>query len=268
MAFYTDITLGKYYASDSWIHALDPRTKLTSLMGLMICLLITLRPLMLIFFGIVAVISIRAAKLPLALVLRNLRPFAWLFAITVLVHIFWTRGEVVYQIPWIGLDISHEGLLLGFVYSMRLALLVVYAAILTLTTLPIEIADALESLFSPLERLRVPTHEMVMMLTLSLRFIPTLMEEAQRIKNAQISRGATFEGNILEKVKSVIPLILPLFVSAFRRADDLALAMDSRCYSGGKGRSRYKSLHFAGKDYVVLTGTFLLMLAIILIETG
>jgi energy-coupling factor transport system permease protein len=142
--------------------------------------------------------------------------------------------------------------MLGLIYSVRLVLLIILAALLTLTTSPIELTDALEKMLGPLKRFKVPTHEIVMMLTLSLRFIPTLLEEALRLKNAQMSRGATFDGNLVQRIKSVVPLILPLFISAFRRADDLALAMDSRCYTGGDGRSSFRKLKFKTADYFVL----------------
>ncbi len=253
MALFNDITLGHYYPGDSFIHRLDPRTKLIAIMVLMTSLLVSYRPILLFGFILLTIFIVILSRFPVSLVFRNLRPFIWLFAITLTVHIFWTPGRILWHIPLIGIDVTSEGLRMGLVYSIRLALLIVYAAILTLSTSPIELTDSLERLLSPLKRLRVPTHEIIMMLTLSLRFIPTLLEEAQRIKNAQLSRGATFEGNVIRRIRSIIPLILPLFVSAFRRADELALAMDSRCYMGGEGRTSYKVLQFKAADYLVLT---------------
>ncbi len=250
MPLFTDISLGHYYSCDSFIHKLDPRTKIISILVLMIGLLFSFQPVVLIGYGLFFTFVIYLSKLPWSLVLKNLRPFIWLFILTLLIHVLWTSGDKIITIPYLNIGISHEGLLLGIVYSLRLLLLIIIAAVLTLTTSPIELTDALEKLFYPLKRFRIPTHEIVMMLTLSLRFIPTLMEEAQRIKNAQISRGVSFEGNIVNRMKNIIPLILPLFISAFKRADDLALAMDSRCYTGGNNRTCFKKLQFEKPDFI------------------
>ena len=252
MSFFNDISLGYYYPGDSFVHRLDPRTKLIVMLLLMTTLLISYEMFVLIGFFIVTGMTIFFCRIPASLILRNLKPFLWLFAITMAVHLFWTPGRTIFHLPVFHVDMTREGLLLGFIYSFRLALLIVFAALLTLTTSPIELTDALEKLFTPFKRLRVPTHEIIMMLTLSLRFIPTLLEEAQRIKNAQISRGATFEGGLARKMRNILPLILPLFVSAFRRADELAWAMDSRCYRGGEGRTTYKRLQFQVADFFIL----------------
>jgi len=265
VAFFNDITLGQYYPADSCIHRLDPRTKFLAITAIMIGLMISRNMLVFGVIGIFCIFAIRLSRLPIALVLKNVKPFLWLFLLTICIHVFFTSGRAIVELPVVGIRISEEGLLLGGLYSIRLALLIVFAAMLTLTTSPIELTDALEKLFAPLRILRVPTHEIVMMMTLSLRFIPTLMEEAERLRKAQVSRGATFEGNIVQRVKSVIPLILPLFVSAFRRADELALAMDSRCYSGGEGRTSFKKLQFRFSDYCVLSTSVLLTVLVILI---
>lgn len=265
MAFFNDITLGHYYPTGSCIHRLDPRTKILAIMAVMVILLVIKSASLFGFFGILCLLVIWQSRLPAALVLKNLKPFLWLFILTVCVHVFFTDGRTIAELPVLGLRITEEGLTLGSLYSARLALLIVFAAMLTLSTSPIEMTDALERLSAPLKRLRIPTHEIVMMMTLSLRFIPTLMEEAERLKKAQISRGATFEGNLIRRVKSVIPLILPLFVSAFHRADELALAMDSRCYAGGEGRTSYKKLQFRLPDYVVLSSSVLFILVAIAI---
>jgi energy-coupling factor transport system permease protein len=256
MAFLTDISLGQYYPGDSFIHRLDPRTKLIAIFCFMTALLVSFQPIVLGGFAVLLIFIIASSRLPVALVLKNIRPFIWLFLLTVLVHLLGTEGHVLYTTPVLDLDITLEGLTLGLVYAVRLVLLIILAALLTLTTSPIELTDALEKMLGPLKRFKVPTHEIVMMLTLSLRFIPTLLEEALRLKNAQMSRGATFDGNLMQRIKSVVPLILPLFISAFRRADDLALAMDSRCYTGGDGRSSFRKLQFKMADYLVLAFMF------------
>ena len=187
MAFLNDITLGHYYPADSALHRLDPRTKLLALMMLMTSLLVSFRAPVLFGFFSLSILLVLMSRIPIALVFRNLFPFLWLFLITILVHILWTPGEEIFAIPVIKLYITYEGLYLGLLYSLRLALLIVYAALLTLTTSPIEMTDALEKLLAPLRRLRVPTHEIVMMLTLSLRFIPTLLEEALRLRGRSSS---------------------------------------------------------------------------------
>ncbi|HNR66795.1 MAG TPA: energy-coupling factor transporter transmembrane component T [bacterium] len=263
MAFLNDITLGHYWPGDSIVHNLDPRSKLLGLLGVMTTLLMVLNPIMLMAYALFSLFVVRLAKLPAALVFRNVRPFLWLFLITIAIHLFWTPGRSLFQVPVVNLNATHEGLAFGILYSIRLALLVIYAALLTLTTSPMELMDGLERLLNPLKRLRVPTHEIVLMLSLSLRFIPTLLEEAQRLKNAQLSRGASFDGSLFKRIQSVIPLVLPLFVSAFRRADDLALAMDARCYSGGEGRTTYKILRLGIVDWIVLLMALALLVAVI-----
>ncbi|RPI00148.1 MAG: energy-coupling factor transporter transmembrane protein EcfT [Calditrichaeota bacterium] len=264
MPFLNDISLGQYFPLDSFFHRLDPRTKLISVLSLMTGLLVSFRTLPLLLFFVVTIIFIYASRLPLFLVLRNVRPFIWLFLLTLLVHMFLTQGRVILRIPYFDWTITAEGIRLGAVYSCRLFLLIIIAALLTLTTSPVELTDGLERLLKPLKRFKIPVHEIVMMLTLSLRFIPTLLEEAQRIKNAQLSRGVSFEGSLLNRVKNIVPLILPLFFSAFRRADELAMAMDSRCYTGGEGRTSYFSLSFRTADILILFVSLLLIPAALL----
>lgn len=252
MAFFNDISLGHYYPAESTIHQLDPRTKLLAAMILMTCLLMSLNFVVLIAYLVLTTVVVKMSRIPPFLAFRNLRPFFLLFVATILVHLIWTNDGPKLSLPLVNLQISRHGLELGLVYALRLGILIVLAATLTLTTSPIELTDALEIMLKPLKRLRVPTHEIVMMLSLSLRFIPTLMEEADRLRKAQISRGARFSGHIFKRLKAVMPLVLPLFVSAFRRADELAYAMDARCYSGGEGRTSYKRLQFRTTDFIAL----------------
>jgi len=260
MVLANDITLGQYFPGNSFVHKLDPRTKLISVLAFMTGLLAFQSAKIFFLYLLVSIVIIVGSALPLRLVLGNLKPFIWLFALTILIHLFGSQGEVWFKIPWIGLTASLHGLYMGTVYAVRLALLIIIAVILTLSTSPIELTDGLDKLFSPLKRVGVPTQEIVMMLTLSLRFIPTLLEEAQRLKNAQISRGVSFEGSFFQRIKNIIPLVLPLFVSAFRRADELANAMDSRCYTIGVARTRYKQLVLSFADYAVMAGSFLILL--------
>ena len=266
MPFLTDITFGQYFPVDSFVHRLDPRTKLFVILVGMTFLLIASEIIGLAGATVFILISIGVSRLPASIVFRNLRPFLWLFLLTILIHLLFSEGQPIVKIPYLNLHITQDGLINGFVYSLRLALLIVFAALLTLTTSPIEITDALEIILSPLKRIGVPTHELTMMMTLSLRFIPTLIQEADKLKKAQMSRGVSFQGNIIKRVKSVIPLILPLFMSVFRRADDLALAMDARCYIGGNGRTRYKQLSFSINDYLVLSGAVFILVVFFLVR--
>jgi energy-coupling factor transport system permease protein len=266
MAIVNDISLGHYYPNDSFVHRLDPRTKILAITFIMAALLFTLDVLVLASFSVFSILFILFSRLPVNLVLRNLRPFLLLFLITMLVHLFWTEGEALAVIPYVNWEISREGINLGAIYTLRLGLLIVFTAVLSLSTSPIELTDALEKMLAPLKKIKVPSHEIVMMLTLSLRFIPTLLEEAERIKNAQISRGASFDGSLVKRAKSIVPLVLPLFVSAFRRADELAYAMDSRCYTGGEGRTTFKELRFQASDIVVLFCVTLVCVGAVLIS--
>ncbi|HNW58245.1 MAG TPA: energy-coupling factor transporter transmembrane protein EcfT [bacterium] len=260
MAFFNDITLGQYYPAESFLHRLDPRSKLAAAFCLMSGLLLTYSPFVLIGMALVFLLAAQGGKLPFSLLLKNLRPFLWLFALTWIIHLFWSAGTVLWNIPGTAVALTREGLWLGGIYVARLALLILFAALLTLCTSPLELTDALERLTRPLKRFGVPTHEMSLMLTLAMRFIPTLLEEAQRIRNAQLSRGARFNGSLRQRVRGLLPLLVPLFVSAFRRADELALAMDARCYAGGEGRTVYTRLHLGGADYLVLAGSLLLLM--------
>lgn len=260
MSFLNDITLGQFRPGDSLLHRMDPRSKLITGLLVMTALLLSSNVTVLLLFACALIVAMAVAKLPATAVFGNLRPFVWLFLITLFFHAFFSQGEVLLRIPYLGLELTLAGLINGLVYSLRLGLFVLAAAVLTLTTSPIEITDGLEKLLAPAKRLRVPTHELTMMMSLSLRFIPTLLQEADRLQKAQLSRGALFEGNILRRIKSVIPLIIPLFISSFRRADELALAMESRCYAGGEGRTSYTQLRFSRADYLCITFALLFVL--------
>jgi energy-coupling factor transport system permease protein len=263
MAILQDITLGQYYPVDSLVHRLDPRTKLLVSVAWMSGLLLTNDVALTAMWGVATFATVVAARLPFPLVVRNLRAFGWLFLLTMVVHVFFTSGTTWLRLPVVGWTIAKEGVQRGLLYSFRLALLVVMAALLTLSTSPIEITDGLERLMRPLRRLGVPVHELSMMMSLAMRFVPTLLEEADRLQKAQVSRGASFEGNVVQRVRSILPLVVPLFISSFRRADELALAMDARCYRGGQGRTCYRQLRLQAGDYVAIgIGAGLLVLAI------
>jgi len=187
-------------------------------------------------------------RLPRRLFLGNLRPFRWLFALTYLIHIVYTEGSVVCTVPLLHLRISLGGVIQGTVYSLRLGSFVLLSALMTSTTSPMDLADALGRGTKALRKLRLPVQDLSMMLALALRLVPTVVLEADRIQKAQAARGANFEGNLVRRFRSLVALLIPLFVSAFRRADELALAMEARCYSGGPGRTSYRVLHWSRSD--------------------
>ncbi|MCK5740139.1 energy-coupling factor transporter transmembrane protein EcfT [bacterium] len=252
MAFLQDITFGQYYPVSSPVHERDPRTKLITALALMIVLISSQSwPVML---GIVLFLGgiIGISRIPFKLFLRNLRPFVWLFGLTFFLHLFFTKGRILFFIPVIDVPIYREAVQNGVIYTFRILVLILIATQLSLTTSPVELTDALDRLLRPLRRIGVPTYDLVMMLTLALRFVPVLLAEAERIRKAQLSRGASFDGNIWQRIKNTLPLLLPLFISAFRRADELAMAMDARCYHGGPSRTRFKELKFQLADYWVI----------------
>ena len=255
-----DITIGQYFPGSSVIHRLDPRIKIVltfvliislftagSMPGYGICALFVLAGLVL-------------SRVPVKYVFKGLRPLLIILLLTIFVNMFMVAGEVIYRLG--PLDITREGLVQAVRMATRLVLLVMGASLLTLTTSPIALTDGIEKLLGPFRRVGVPAHELAMMMTIALRFIPTLLDETDKIMKAQMARGADFEsGNLVNRAKNLVPLLVPLFISAFRRADELALAMESRCYRGGKGRTRLKVLHMAGRDYLALLLGAVILLA-------
>ena len=252
-----DITLGQYAYRKSIIHSLDPRTKILLSLFFMGFVFITHRlEILFFFFGIVLALFV-LSKLDIRLALRNLKPFLWLFLLTFILHGMFTKGRLLWKIPFMSLSITEEGLYQGGFYAFRIGVLITVANLLTLTTSPMSFTDAIERFLSPFRCLGVPAHEIAMMLSIALRFIPILVDEAERIQKAQTSRGARFEGNIVQKIRSIVPLLIPLFLSTFRRANDLALAMDARCYRGGEARTSYYVLRFQRSDGFALISVLL-----------
>ena len=248
----TDITIGQYVHGDSVVHILDPRIKIINTI-----ILITSLFLIANFWGFAIFLGfnlfvIYISNLPLTKVLKGLKPILFLVLLTVILHIFMTRGgEVLFQ--WKFLRIESEGLYTGTFMASRILLLIMFTSLLTLTTSPLQLTDGIEYILKPLKRIGVPASEISMMMTIALRFIPTLMEEAEKIMKAQKARGADFEsGNLIQRAKNLIPLLVPLFISAFRRADELALAMESRCYQGGKKRTRLHIMQIKRRDVIAL----------------
>lgn len=242
-----DITIGQHYPADSIIHKLDPRTKIISSL-MMIIALFLITPLWgygiaIAFLGAVIGLS----KVPLKFILKGLRPIMLFIIIAVSINVFLTPGEVIF--PNFFLKITYEGVSRAIMTFFRFTLLIVTSSMVTLTTSPMALTDGIEKLLNPLKIIKFPAHELAMMMTIALRFIPTLIEEADKIMKAQMARGADFEsGNIFVRAKNMIPLLVPLFISAFRRADELAMAMEARCYRGGEGRTRLNVLKYQSRD--------------------
>jgi len=252
-------SFGQFYPVESVLHALDPRAKIlaTALLVFGLFLVDSAAGLVLVVAAVVALVA--ASRVPPITFLRSLRPVAFIVALTVLFQVLFSReGETLFV--WGILEIHEGGLRLGLFLGLRILLLVSAAALLTATTAPLALSDGLEDLLSPLKKIRFPAHEVAMMMTIALRFIPTLHEETQKITKAQAARGADFsEGGPLSRVRATIPILIPLTVGAFRRADDLAEAMESRGYQGGEGRTRYRELRFRPRDAIALAVTALVL---------
>ncbi len=259
-----NITMGQYYPVDSWVHRLDPRTKILLTIAVIVAVFMvkTLMGYGLIL-GFMYLVS-RLSNIPFKMLMKGVKPLRFILILTFLLNLFFNTGATM-LIEWGFLKISYEGLSQALHYSLRLIFLVLGTSLMTLTTSPIALSDGIEMLLSPLKKLHFPAHELAMMMSIALRFIPTLMEEADKIMKAQMARGADFEsGNLLARAKAMVPLLVPLFVSAFRRAGDLAMAMESRCYHGGENRTRLRVLKITKNDWVAAAG----MAALILLVLG
>ncbi len=243
----TDIMLGQYFPGNSFVHKLDPRSKIVLTLVFISSIFMASSYSGYLMLGIFLCLVTLVAGIPVSIMLRSIKPLWIILVLTAGIHMFMTPG-----IMWIEigpLSITEEGLRQGIQMSARLVFLILMSSLLTFTTSPIALTDAIERLLSPLKHIRVPVHELAMMMTIALRFVPTLLEEADRIMKAQMARGADFSsGNLLKRGQNMVPLLVPLFISAFRRADDLATAMEARCYRGGDHRTRMKELHLGIGD--------------------
>ncbi|MBN2565075.1 MAG: energy-coupling factor transporter transmembrane protein EcfT [Candidatus Eisenbacteria bacterium] len=252
MGFLADLTLGRYYPTGSVVHRLDPRVKMVGALAVLVSILLTESPAAYGFLTVVIAALVATSRLSPGFLWRNLASLRWLLVIVFLMHGILTRGEPVFAaIPWI----TREGLMIGGVFAWRVALMVSVATLLTATTSPVDLGDGIERLLRPLEPIGVPVHELAMVSVIALRFVPTLLDEARRIIKAQMGRGASFGGGPIARARSAVPILVPLFASAFRRADDLALAMDARCYRGAVGRTRYVELALTRRDVAALVIT-------------
>lgn len=264
-----DITLGQYFPGNTVAHRLDPRTKIL-LVTLYIIALFSAKGLLgYMVMAATLAVCVKISKVGFKSLVRGLKPLVVIIAFTGILNIFFTPAET-YLLEWGILRISEKGIQNALFMVIRIMLLVMGTFLMTYTTSPIRLTDGLESLLGPLKRLRVPVHELAMMMAIALRFIPTLIEETDKIMSAQKARGADFEsGNIFQKAKALVPILVPLFISAFRRADELATAMECRCYHGGEGRTKLHVLKYQRRDYVALAGgAVILVLVVVLRRLG
>ena len=260
-----DITLGQFFPGNTLAHRLDPRTKLLAVVCYIVAIFSCHSLWAYIVMTATLTLSARVSKVRAQALFRGLRPVLFIIAFTALLNLFYTPGEALWTF-WI-LRVTREGIRTALAMMARITLLITGTFLLTYTTSPIQLTDGLESLLNPLKKLKVPVHELAMMMSIALRFIPTLIEETDKIMNAQKARGADFEsGGLVQRAKAMIPLLVPLFVSAFRRADELATAMECRCYHGGEGRTKLHVLRFAARDYLVLAFYLALAVAIVILD--
>ena len=261
-----DITLGQYFPGNTLIHRLDPRTKLMCVVLYIVALFCAKSFVSYALVAAVLITCICISRVKLKSMTKGLKTVYIIVAFTALMNFFFTPGTAVSTLPVLN-HITWEGIRTGCFMIARIIMLIMGTFLLTYTTSPISLTDALDSLFSPLKKLHVPVHELTLMMSLALRFIPTLIEETDKIMSAQKARGADFEsGNILRRARALVPILVPLFVSAFRRADELATAMESRCYHGGEGRTALHVLRYQTMDFVALALFVLLVAAVIILR--
>lgn len=260
-----DITLGQYYKTDSFIHRLDPRVKLVATIAYIISLFAFKGIVGYLLAALFLAIAIKASHVPFKYMVKGMKAIVFLLMITMVFNLFLTPGEPLITI-W-KLSITKEGLKFAIYMAIRLCFLIIGSSVMTLTTTPNQLTDGMESLLKPLKKIKVPVHEIAMMMSIALRFIPILLEETDKIMKAQIARGADFEtGSVAKRAKNMIPLLVPLFISAFRRANDLAMAMEARCYRGGDFRTKMKPLIYTKQD--IFTYVYILVYLVVGITIG
>ncbi|MGB9680006.1 MAG: energy-coupling factor transporter transmembrane component T family protein [Thermoanaerobacteraceae bacterium] len=260
---FKNISIGQYIPGNSAVHNLDPRIKIIITFIFIASLFIITRFTGYIFILAYIYIVVQISKVPFSYVLKGLKPIIIILLLTVGLNMFFTPGGIT--IFMLGpLKVTTSGLRLAGFMALRLIFLIIGTSLLTLTTSPISLTDGIEHLLNPFKKIGIPAHELAMMMTIALRFIPTLIEETDKIMKAQMARGADFEsGNLIKRAKNLIPLLVPLFISAFRRADELAIAMESRCYKGGENRTRMKQLHIENRDYIALVITIFMVAVLV-----
>ena len=245
-----DITLGQYFPGDTIVHRLDPRTKILVVIIFIVALFLAVDWISYAVMFLITALCIKLSSIRLKSLMKGLKPLVFIILLTGILNLFYTKEGTVLFDWWI-FTVTTGGIKRAFLMVVRIMLLVCGTLLLTYTTSPLALTDGLEMLLNPLKKIKVPVHEMSMMMSMALRFIPTLIEETDKIMSAQKARGADFStGKLTERAKALLPLLVPLFVSSFRRADELAVAMESRCYHGGEGRTRMKTLKFARRDAI------------------
>lgn len=260
------LIFGRYIPGDSWIHKLDPRAKLLGtviFIGIIFLANNWLTYLLLLAFALTA---IRLSTIKLSFFINGVKPLIWLILFTVVLQVLFTGGSTVY-FDWGPIVVSQEGLLNGVFIFCRFVLIIFMSTLLTLTTMPLSLTDAIEYLLRPLKVVKVPVYEIALMLSIALRFVPTLMDETEKIMNAQRARGVDFgEGNIFQQMKSIVPILIPLFVSSFNRAEELATAMEARGYKGGEGRTKYRKLDWVSRDTIAMLGYAALTVGLVVLR--
>ena len=260
-----DVTLGQYFPGDTVVHRLDPRTKLILVVIYIVALFCAKSYVSYAVVAAFLILCMCLSRIRLGVIVKGLKPLLFVIVLTGLLNMFYTPGREIFHF-WI-FTITWEGVRNAIFMIARIVMLIFGTFLLTYTTSPIALTDAMELLMGPLKKLKVPVHELSMMMCIALRFIPTLISETDKIISAQKARGADFEsGNLLRRAKALIPILVPLFISAFRRADELAVAMESRCYHGGEGRTRMKQLHMARRDYLAMAFGLVLLAAVIVLR--
>lgn len=246
-----DVTFGQYYPSESFVHKADPRIKIVALIAYIVMLFVADNFYSLFLGALVLAVAIIFSRVPFGSVLRSIKAVIFLLIFTAVLNLFFHGGEHLLAQWWI-IKIYRESIIFTVFFTLRLFFLVMGSALLTLTTSPVELTDGIESLLTPLKWIRFPVHELALIMSIALRFIPTLIDETNRIISAQKARGADFEsGNIFKRIKAIVPILIPLLISAFRRAEELGDAMDARCYSGSKNRTKYKKLKLGWRDLII-----------------
>ncbi len=261
-----DITLGQYFPGNTIVHRLDPRTKLLAVILYVVALFVAKGIVSYAVMAAVLAVCILASRVQMKALTRGLKPIYFIIIFTAVMNLFFTGGTPLGE-GWILSHITHEGIHSAIFMVLRIVMLIMGTFLVTYTTSPIQLTDGLENLLSPLKKLRLPVHELAMMMSIALRFIPTLIEETDKIMSAQKARGADFEsGNLLQRAKALIPILVPLFISAFRRADELATAMECRCYHGGEGRTALHVLRYKKADILVLLGFAAVLVGIFVLK--
>ena len=244
-----EITIGQYYATDSLLHRLDPRVKIAGTLLYIISLFLVHHYIGLVVAALIFGVMVRMSNVPFRFIVKGLKPIMMMLVFTALLHLFCTPGKAIFSLGV--LHITIEGVQKCIFLTVRLTLMMIGSSLMTLTTTPNQLTDGIEQMLRPLRKLHIPVHEFALMMSIALRFIPILMEELDKIMKAQLARGADFEsGNFLHRLKNMLPILLPLFASAMRRANELAYAMDARCYHGGEGRTKMKPLRYGYRDMI------------------